>query len=329
MGSETANVTVGSVQLPDTFEVRVAERYEAADGVLALDLEHPTGDDLPDWSPGSHIDVVLGEGMVRQYSLCGDPGQRKRWRIAVLRERDGRGGSAYVHDNVTADSVITVSGPRNHFELVPAARYVFIAGGIGITPILAMIRSSDVQAADWRLHYGGRTLASMAFTQELTAAYGDRVAICPQDEVGLLDLHRILADPDPDTLVYCCGPAPLLDAVESLCQQRWPTGALRVERFQPKEHAASASGGFQVELARSGATVEVAADQSVLDAVRAAGVPVASSCEEGTCGTCEVAVLGGEVEHRDSILTPEEQEANDTMFICVSRARCPRLVLDL
>ena len=328
MGAEQTTAT-GSSLVTSTFEVRVAERDDVADGVVALEFEHPQGDDLPAWSPGAHVDVVLGQGMVRQYSLCGDPDERKRWRIAILRERYGRGGSAYVHDNLASDAIVTVSEPRNHFELAPASHYVFIAGGIGITPILAMIRSRDVQGADWQLHYGGRTRASMAFTHELTAAFGDRVRICPQDEVGLLDLPRILAQPDSDTLIYCCGPGPLLDAVEGRCHG-WPTGSLRVERFQPKEQAELTQyGSFEVELARSGTTVAVAAGQSVLDAVRAAGVAVASSCEEGTCGTCEVAVLDGEVDHRDSILSPDEQAADDAMLICVSRARCPRLVLDL
>lgn len=322
-------VTVGQSVVPAAFDVRVADRYEVADGVVALELERLDGTELPEWTPGAHIDVIVGDAVVRQYSLCGDHRDRTRWRIAILREPEGRGGSVFIHREVQKGSTVTVSEPRNHFELVSAPRYVFVAGGIGITPILAMIGSSQVQEADWTLHYGGRTASSMAFTADLPNAFGDRVHLHPQDEVGLLDLASILGTPGGGTVVYCCGPDPLLTAVETYCAD-WPKGSLRVERFQPKEQVDSSDDdSFEVELRRSGRIVQVGADNSVLDAVREVGVPVASSCEEGTCGTCEVSVIEGNVEHRDSILSDDEQAANDTMFICVSRARCPRLVLDL
>ena len=329
MISAEQGTAAGSALIAPTFQVRVAERHTAADGVVVLEFERPDGGDLPEWSPGAHVDVVLGQGMVRQYSLCGDPDERKRWRIAVSREPDGRGGSAYVHDSLALETNVTVSEPRNHFELEGSNRYMFVAGGIGITPLLAMIRSARVQGASWHLHYGGRTRSSMAFTEELTAAFGDRVTIYPQDEVGLLDLPSILAQPDPDTLIYCCGPESLIEAVESRCPG-WAKASLRVERFHPKQQAdPTQDGAFEVELARSGTTVLVAAGQSVLDAVRAAGVPVASSCEEGTCGTCEIGVLAGEVDHRDCVLSATEQQTNERMMVCVSRARSQRLILNL
>ncbi|AXE90045.1 PDR/VanB family oxidoreductase [Streptomyces sp. Go-475] len=305
-------------------ELVVGRREPAADGVLALTLRHPLGEPLPAWEPGAHVDVLLGPGLERQYSLCGDPADRTAWRIAVLREPDRRGGSAHVHERVAEGDEIRVRGPRNNFRLEPAPRYRFVAGGIGITPILPMLAAAEAAGAEWTLLYGGRTRASMAFGEEL-ARYGDRVTIAPEDETGLLDLPSVLDDVPEDTLVYCCGPGPLLDAVEARC----PSGVLRVERFRPKEQETGGATEFEVELARSGRTLTVTPDVSVLDAVRAAGVEVLYSCTEGTCGTCETDVLDGEPDHRDSVLTDEERAAGETMLICVSRCRGKRLVLDL
>ncbi|MCZ2822718.1 PDR/VanB family oxidoreductase [Modestobacter sp. VKM Ac-2977] len=316
------------------LRLQVARRTTGAEGVVVLELRDPTGADLPAWSPGAHIDLLLPGGLTRQYSLCGDPHDRAVWQIGVLREPEGRGGSALVHDQVQEGAEIDVRGPRNHFELVPAARYVFIAGGIGITPILPMAAAAEEAGATWEFHYGGRTRTSMAFLEALEAleektGHGLRVTLHPQDEVGLIDLDRILGTPQPDTRVYCCGPEPLLAAVEQRCAD-WPPGALHVERFAPKEQGERVlSGDFDVELTLSGATLTVPPDKSILQVVEEAGIPVLSSCQEGTCGTCETGVLEGTVDHRDSLLTPEEQAANDTMFICVSRAACPKLVLEL
>jgi ferredoxin-NADP reductase len=312
---------------PYEAELVVDRRDLAADGVLALSLRHPLGEELPAWEPGAHIDVLLGPELERQYSLCGDPADRHTWRIAVLREPDGRGGSAHVHEQLTAGDKVRVRGPRNHFALAAAPRYRFIAGGIGITPILPMLAAAEAAGAEWTLLYGGRTRDSMAFTEEL-ARYGDKVRIAPQDETGLLDLDTALADPAPDTLVYCCGPGPLLDAVEARCGV-WPKGALHVERFEPKAQEAGENSEFEVVLERSGHTLTVPADVSVLDTVRAAGVEVLYSCTEGTCGTCETDVIEGTPDHRDSVLTDEEREAGETMLICVSRCAGKRLVLDL
>ncbi|MGK5694644.1 PDR/VanB family oxidoreductase [Streptomyces sp. URMC 128] len=305
-------------------ELVVDRRDVAADGVVALTLRHPLGEPLPVWEPGAHIDVVLGPGLERQYSLCGDPADRSAWRIAVLREPDGRGGSAHVHERVGQGDKVRVRGPRNNFGLEPAPRYRFVAGGIGITPILPMLAAAEAAGAEWTLLYGGRTRRSMAFGEEL-ARYGDRVTIAPEDETGLLDLPSVLDDVPEGTLVYCCGPGPLLDAVEERC----PSAVLRVERFRSKEQETGGDTGFEVELARSGRTLTVAPDVSVLDAVRDAGIEVLFSCTEGTCGTCETDVLDGTPEHRDSVLTPQERQSGETMMICVSRCRGRRLVLDL
>ncbi|WP_326758430.1 PDR/VanB family oxidoreductase [Streptomyces phaeochromogenes] len=308
-------------------ELVVERRDLAAEGVLALTLRHPLGEELPAWEPGAHIDVVLGPDLERQYSLCGDPADRHSWRVAVLREPDGRGGSAHVHGQLEAGDKVRVRGPRNHFALQPSPRYRFVAGGIGITPILPMLAEAEAAGAEWTLLYGGRTRNSMAFAEELSL-YGDKVRVAPQDESGLLDLAAELGTPQSDTLVYCCGPGPLLDAVEERCEA-WPKGSLHVERFQPKVQETGADTEFEVVLERSGHTLTVPADVSVLDTVRSAGVEVLFSCTEGTCGTCETDVLEGTPDHRDSVLTDEEREAGETMLICVSRCRGKRLVLDL
>ncbi|ADJ45890.1 phthalate 4,5-dioxygenase reductase subunit [Amycolatopsis mediterranei S699] len=304
-----------------TLELLVDRKEKLADGVVRLTLRAPGGGLLPPWEPGAHIDLVLPGG-ARQYSLCGDPADRSAYVVAVLREADGRGGSAYVHDSLADGDLLQVDGPRNHFTLVDAERYLFIAGGIGITPILPMLDQVTAAGRDWQLVYGGRTRASMAFTEELTR-HGDRVLFRPQDEHGLLDLPTLLAAAQPGTAVYCCGPEPLLAAVEAL-----EPADLHVERFTARLDE-SPRAAFEVELAGSGRVLPVPADRSILEVVEEAGVTVLSSCREGTCGTCETGVLGGTPDHRDSVLTADERLENEVMMLCVSRACSPRLVLDL
>jgi ferredoxin-NADP reductase len=234
-----------------------------------------------------------------------------------------------VHDVLAEGDAVRVRGPRNHFPLVAARRYVFVAGGIGITPILPMLAAAERAGTDWTLAYGGRSRTSMAFADDLRETYGERVRLCPQDECGLLDLPAMLGEPAENTFVYCCGPTALLDAVQRHCAA-WPAGALRIERFRPATTTNPVRAEpFEVELAASGLTLSVPPDRSILDAVRGAGVQVLSSCQEGTCGTCETPVLRGLVDHRDSLLSEQERAAGDTMLICVSRAACPKLVLDL
>jgi len=300
-----------------------------ADDVVALTLVDPQGQALPPWTPGAHVDLFLGADVVRQYSLCGSPSDSRTIRVAVLRAPDSRGGSAYVHERVVKGGVVRVRGPRNHFPLVASGRYVFIAGGIGITPMLAMIAEVDAVGAQWTLYYGGRTRASMAFVDEL-ATYGDKVRLVPQDEAGVLDLDAILGEPDSGTLVYCCGPEGLLSAVEQRLAD-WPEGALHLERFAARAlpGAEGAERAFELVLATSGVTLQVPADKSVFDVVQDAGVSVLGSCHEGICGTCEQIVLDGEVDHRDSVLSPQERASNETMMICVSRCLSDRLTLDL
>jgi len=314
------------------LELVLESKEQLAEDVVRLTLRNPEGDALPAWEPGAHVDLVLGDDIVRQYSLCGDPEDLSVLRVAVLREQAGRGGSLVVHDKLAEGDTVQVRGPRNHFPLVEADRYLFIAGGIGITPILPMIERVEASGAEWRLIYGGRTRGSMAFSEDLKNRYPDKVSVHPQDESGLLDLPTLLAQPgtSPTELaVYCCGPEALLTAVEEQCAS-WPKGALHVERFAPK--AGIGDGPleqFEVELARTGITLTVPADRTILEVVDEEGVDVFSSCWEGVCGTCETAVLAGTPDHRDSMLTKDEQDAGDTMMICVSRSCSPRLVLDL
>ncbi|MGR7027420.1 cytochrome P450 [Geodermatophilus sp. URMC 62] len=314
-------------------DVRVEDKRPVADGVVTLTLRQVDDAPLPPWEPGAHVDLLLGDALpsaapTRQYSLCGDPADSHAWRVGVLREPESRGTSSHVHDRLRPGDVVRVRGPRNNFPLHPSPRYLFLAGGIGITPILPMIRAAEAAGADWRLVYGGRRRASMAFLDEL-ARYGDRVSVRPQDETGLLDLDELLGTPRPDTRVYCCGPEPLLAAVEQRCAA-WPAGALHVERFSARPLTEPVrSEAFEVVLRRSELTLSVPPDRSILSVVEEAGVGVLSSCTEGTCGSCETAVLEGRPDHRDSVLSGEERAADACMMICVSRARTDRLVLDL
>lgn len=324
------SVASGEPSRPREFEaaVRVEAKETVAEGVVALSLREVDGRPLPPWEPGAHVDLILDEAATRQYSLCGDPADPDVWRLGILRDPAGSGGSLYVHDQLRAGDTVHVRGPRNNFPLVGSPRYIFVAGGIGITPIVPMVAAAEAAGAEWQLVYGGRQRASMAFLDEL-AEYGDKVLVRPQDEYGLLDLEALLGEPRPDTKVYCCGPEPLLAAVEERCAS-WPKRTLHVERFVPKPltepvlHEA-----FEVHLAQSGLTLTVPPERSILSVLEEAGAAVLSSCAEGTCGTCETTVLEGVPDHRDSVLDEDEREAGDCMMICVSRSCTRRLVLDL
>ncbi|MGP6170043.1 PDR/VanB family oxidoreductase [Microbacterium sp. A196] len=328
MSTPTATLSKPDQELTRTLSV--ARIDEVADGVRAVTLAAVDGSDLPAWTPGAHIDVLLGNGIVRQYSLSSDPYDLSSYRIGVLREPASRGGSEYVFTELALGDQIEITGPRNNFALTDASSYIFIAGGIGVTPVLAQAREAKRLGREYVLVYGGRSRASMGFLDELAAEHGDRLQVWPQDEKGIIDLPSLLGTPREDTKVYCCGPAPLLGAVEEQCTT-WAREALHIERFVPKivEASDDAVDEFEVELSASGLTVHVGADQSILQAAMDAGVDVFFSCQEGTCGSCETPIIEGEADHRDSVLSEAEQEENTCMMICVSRAKCPRLVLDL
>ena len=315
-----------------TRPVRVESVTPVAEGVVRLRLVSLDGRPLPRWTPGSHIDVECGTPeLTRQYSLCGDPSETNVLEVAVLREADSRGGSTWIHDNLRAGDRLKIRGPRNHFRLdEKTGKAIFIAGGIGITPTSAMARRAKALGMDYELHYSGRKRASMAFLDELAELHGDRLHVYAQDEGRRNDLGALLCQPESGTKIYACGPVRMLQALEKCCAA-WPEDALRIEHFvstmgtldPSREHA------FEVELKDSGIVVAVAADQTVLAALRAANIDIQSDCEEGLCGSCEVRVLAGKVDHRDVVLTRSEREADVKMMTCCSRACGTRLVLEL
>jgi ferredoxin-NADP reductase len=331
----TQTATYSAVGAEELVPVRVTSIRWESDGVISLELGRPDGAALPAWDAGAHIDILLPSGQVRQYSLTGAPWE-PGYRIAVLREAEGRGGSVELHDTVRAGQILRIRPPRNHFVLEPAASYLFLAGGIGITPILAMIHSLEGEGRAAKIVYGGRTRSSMAFLAELECVgRWCTVELVPEDERGLIDLAGAIGQLEPGALIYACGPAAMLTAVEHVCAGRQISDRLRLERFTAGQDATGAQLGseavnteIEVELARSAQVVLVPPDVSILHAIRDIA-PVLSSCEEGYCGTCETRVLEGIPEHRDTVLTEAERQSNKTMMTCVSRALTPRLVLDV
>lgn len=309
-------------------QVRVAELHRDAEGVLGLTLEDPRGRPLPKWTAGAHIDVVAGE-YVRMYSLCGDPDDDCRLRVAILKEEDGRGGSRYIHENIKPGDLIRIRGPKNHFRLDEnGERYVLIAGGIGITPIVAMADRLKRLSKDYAIHYCGRSRRTMAFIDRLRRDHGGRLHLYPSDEGCRLDLAALVTGRG-DAQIYSCGPERLLHALEELTRDC--PDALHVEHFSATGTLLDPSKetGFDVELTDTELTVQVAPDQTILQALRAVGVDVPSDCEEGLCGTCEVLVVAGEIDHRDKVLTAAERAENRRVMTCCSRARSGKLVLGL
>ncbi|MBC9723932.1 2Fe-2S iron-sulfur cluster-binding protein [Streptomyces sp. TRM68367] len=315
--------------------VVVQELRHAADGVVGVELAAADGARLPAWEPGAHIDLVLPSGLVRKYSLCGDSSQRDTYRIGVLHVPDGRGGSAEVHA-LRAGQRVAVRGPRNRFPLVLAEHYLFIAGGIGVTPILPMVRAVAAVGREWHLLYGGRSLATMAFADDLMVLGGDRVRLVPEDTDGLPDLATALADTPPGAAVYACGPDALLTSLEKTMAD-FPDVHLHTERFTaPRTSTSLSQPGssasireFKVELRRTGRVLPVPVGRSLLEVIREAVPDAPSSCEEGFCGSCELRVLGGIPDHRDTVLALGERGRHDVIYPCVSRGRSPILSVDL
>lgn len=311
----------------------VLEKKETlAEGVVRLTLRNPDRSDFPQWQPGSHIDLVLPD-FIRQYSLCSPCADPSMLQVSVLHTPNSRGGSRYVHDGLAAGTEITINGPRNNFPLQDSRKYLFIAGGIGITPILPMIEAAEAAGREWRLAYGGRSRSSMAFAEELEARYGtERVMLSPEDTHGRIDLQALLGLPRAKMLVYACGPAPLLNVIEDFCRG-WPPGALHTELFSAAalDGSGASAEPFELELRNSGLRLQVPVDKTVLEVVEDAGIRVLSSCRQGVCGTCEIRVAAGEVDHRDAVLSEEDRASGETMLICVSRAAagCGTLSLDL
>jgi tetrachlorobenzoquinone reductase len=294
----------------------------------ATDAEH-----FPSFEPGSHIDLVLEGGVVRSYSLCNDPQEPDRYVVGVLREKNSRGGSAYIHEKLRVGQVLTISPPRNNFPLAAGDHEaVLVAGGIGITPMLSMLRSLSRERKPATLYYCARSRREAAFLDEIAqlASYFLDVHLHFDDEQGgPPSLKTLLASHSKDCHYYCCGPQPMLASFEATCLELG-VDRVHIERFSalPKPEAGTTE-SFVVELRKTGITIDVRKDQSILDAALEAGCFPDHSCQEGLCGACETRIIEGEADHRDSILTAKEQAANKSMMICVSRSRSPKLVLDL
>lgn len=303
-----------------------------AQAIASFEFQDPSGASLPAFSAGSHIDVHLPNGMVRSYSLCNSSDERHRYVVAVARDVNSRGGSSYMHDGLKIGQVLKVSAPRNHFALDESADHtVLVAGGIGVTPLWCMVQRLESLGKSWTLHYATRSRPHAAFLTELGVVHARARGVVHlhfDAESGLLEIPRIFSDCVPaNTHFYCCGPIPMLDAFTSAAQ-RLPEAQVHVEYFKAKD-APVASGGLQVTLAKSKKVVTVEEGKTVLDAILAAGVDLPYSCMDGICGSCEVAVLDGEPDHRDSVLSDKQRKSNKTMIVCCSGAKSPHLVLDL
>lgn len=306
--------------------VRVRSMTREAQDVLSLELESLDGVPLPAWTPGAHIDFEPTPGAVAQYSLCG-PGSAPMWTIAVLHRRHGKGVSRFVHERLRPGDTLRVGEPRNHFEMVDAPSYLFIAGGIGITPFLPMIEKLEALSKPWKLAYGGHRKDGMAFASLLSRDRSN-VEIFASEESGRMPIARVLGAAGPQCAVYCCGPEPLIAEVEQWLQENGRRTPY-VERFNPKMHSDQPRNGFSVTLARRGLTLDVPAGRSIAEVLDERNIFVPTSCREGVCGSCETRVLAGDIDHCDSLLTAQERADGKTMLICVSRAAGHSLTLDL
>jgi vanillate O-demethylase ferredoxin subunit len=333
-----------TISMPTTtgLNVRVHERRMVADGVVAIELRAVDGYELSPFAAGSHIDVELpvrdahGHFIVRQYSLCNDPVEQHRYVIGVGRDANSRGGSTYLHDHLKVGDIVHISTPRNHFQLYePAPSSVLVAGGIGITPMLAMARRLSALGQPWTLYYCARTPERAAFLDELQALPGTVIPVFDGVPGGApIDFAQVMTDAPADAHLYCCGPTTLMEAFERAAATREPS-SVHVEWFKPRPvpanstTGADADGEFIVKLAHSGVTLTVPAQKSILDVLIEAGVAVQYSCCDGVCGTCETRVLEGVPDHRDSVLLGEDANAPDRIMVCVSRCSGASLTLDL
>ena len=313
--------------------VKVLRRTQEAEGIVAFELARPDGAALPAFSAGSHIDVQLPGGVTRQYSLCNDAAEQHRYRIAVLRDPASRGGSNAMHDTVKEGGTLTISEPRNHFPLVHAGKTLLFAGGIGVTPLLCMAQRLAAIGADFEMHYSTRSPERTAFRQEIAGSpFAARVQFHHDDGEAAqkLDLARVLGQPAPGTHLYVCGPTGYIDFVVNTAKGLgWPAEQIHLEYFGAAAQDTSGDRAFQVKVASSGATYEVPAGETVVQALGKHGIEIMVSCEQGVCGTCITRVLEGECDHRDMYFTDEEKAKNDQFTPCCSRAKSPLLVLDL
>jgi tetrachlorobenzoquinone reductase len=310
-----------------TLQVRLRALIWEAPGVLSLELAAPDNSPLPPFEPGSHIDLTLPNGTLRQYSLCGDPNDTSHYRLGI-RAVSGGLSSSFVHGKLRPGELLTVSVPRNNFSLVDAPRYIFVAGGIGVTPLIPMMREAGARSRPWTLLYCNRRSEDAPFLAEIKALGGE-ISLHASEAGTRLDVAKRLGTVQKETVVYCCGPERLMTAVEE-ATAAWPEGSIHFEWFTPRSRPADeTSGSFEVVCEQSGLTLTVPPDKSIMAVLSEAGIEVPRSCEQGICGTCETRIISGEADHRDSILSSSERAANQSMMICVSRAKGTRLVLDI
>ncbi|MFT3955686.1 MAG: PDR/VanB family oxidoreductase [Piscinibacter sp.] len=317
-----------------TLTVRVARKTLEAEGIASFELVSVDGTPLPAFAAGSHVDVQLPGGLTRQYSLCNDPAETHRYLIAVLRDAASRGGSAAMHEQVQEGDTLSISTPKNHFALAHEAHsHLLLAGGIGVTPLLCMAERLAHSGASFEMHYCTRSRARTAFVSRIEAsALASRVQFHFDDgpPAQRADIDALVAAPSAGRHLYVCGPKGFMDAVLARARsQGWPEAQIHYEFFGAEPVAGGEAGAFEVMLASSGRVVAVPAGVSVVKALAACGVVVATSCEQGVCGTCLTKVIDGVPDHRDLYLTPEEQAAGDQFLPCCSRAKSARLVLDL
>jgi vanillate O-demethylase ferredoxin subunit len=317
-----------------TLQVRVARKVSEADGISSFELVAADGAPLPAFEAGAHIDVHLRDGLLRQYSLCNPPQERHRYLIAVLRDPSSRGGSTAMHDEIEAGHLITISAPKNHFALEPAAaRSLLFAGGIGVTPILAMAEELAGAGADFEMHYSARTPERAAFLQRIAAApYATRVHVHYDsgDAAQKLDCAAVLGAPRADTHIYVCGPGGYIDHVLGAANALgWPAAQVHREYFSAAPVDEAGDTAFDVKLASSGQVFTIPPGRTVVEVLAEHGVDIPVSCEQGVCGTCLTRVTAGVPDHRDVYLTDEERAANDQFTPCCSRSKSAVLSLDL
>ena len=314
---------------PQTMKLRVTRNDAIADGINLFEFRDAGGSELPQFSAGAHIAIHVPNGMLRKYSLCNDPAERDRYQVAVKREVNGRGGSCSLTDDVKAGDELTVVAPVNDFGLPPRAQdFLFIAGGIGVTPMMAMIRQVLAEGKRFRLFYCSRSPETTAFREELSGQqFKDMVTIHYDggDVSRSLDLRPVLAERKNREHLYCCGPRPLMEAVRAMTDH-WSSTAVHFEAFSDAETHKAGDTSFKVKLARSGTVLDVPTTKTILEVLRDHGLDVPSSCETGTCGTCRTKVLAGEADHRDLVLADHERK--DTIMICVSRAKGEEITID-
>lgn len=317
-----------SIDQIKSIDVQVVKIEDCGRDIRAYTLRPSNRDLLPTAQAGAHIDLFLPNGMIRQYSLVLGGRSNEEYRVAVKRDANSRGGSAYIHSEVRIGMSLRISAPRNHFPLDEAAPHsVLIAGGIGITPIFSMAHRLLSLSKSWELHYACRSRPDVAFADEMPGDSNVHLHLDDESNGGFLDLNQIIGSAPANAHFYCCGPLPLMAAFEKTAIEL-PDSRKHVEYFTPKE-TLRPQGGFRVKLARSGQVLTVPEGGSILDALKAAGVTVEHSCTEGICGTCETKVLAGVPDHRDSVLTSAERAANNTIIVCCSGSKSEELVLDL